>query len=199
MNKILRHVKQKEKRKNIVTSKRFYYVAAAAILIFGLRIGLPALVINEKSHEKGNETAIKEDSTNNAIESGTAKSADTKASPQEAPFEEKSDQSASSNERVSNIAFEYEGVNDTDVTLILSNRSDTEISYSSVYLVEKLIGDDTWQVVCSFDSLVEETLQPSSQGKETLNRLVYHMDTSGTYRLFRNVNKEPYVVEVTIP
>lgn len=190
MRKIIRHVTRKEKFRSIVTNKKkFYYAAAIAILILGLRIGLPSLFINEKSNDMTTEL----DSTIESAESTT-----TETTQDEAVSDSATQQSIAETESQVDSNWSLQSISEEEIILVIENNSINDWYYSGITRIEKM-ENDSLTVIYTNDNVQEDTLLSASKEDEILKRSDYNMNTSGRYILYRIVNGEQITLEIEIP
>lgn len=190
MQKLISRVRRKEKFQIIVRNKKkLSYVAVAAIVILGIRFGMPLILIQEKADEKSVRLESVPAESNEQYEESTHDMAITDTT---------TEQSTSTYGIGDDIGWSIISTSDDSIILLLTNNTADDWDYTDITRIEK-IDEDNVSVVYTNDNLEEKTLIPTANIEETLNRLDYNMNVSGRYVLYRNINKSQITLELDIP
>lgn len=190
MQKLISHVQRKEKFQIIVRNKKkLSYVAVAAVVIFGIRLGMPLTQVHEKADDKSVrlESVPAESSEQYEEESikDSAKSDSTQQSTPTYGIEE-------------DTGWSVIATSEDNVVLLLLNNSANDWYYTGITRIEKMDQGNV-SVVYTNNNLEEKILMPTANIDETLNRSDYNMNESGRYILYRTVNENQITIELEIP
>lgn len=171
--------------------KIYYFVAVAAILILGIRLGFVPL----SSEEKADEMAMPPQSESY---SESADIASTESVPQDTLFDTGSEEKSATTQIESDMAWGFSESSNTEIALILRNNTESSLEYTDITKIERREGNN-FITIYTNNQAKQYTLEPQEHIGESILRADYNMNESGTYRLYRTIQEDEINIEIEIP
>lgn len=195
MKAMIRREKTKEKFKLIYENKRkiYYFAGGVAILILSIKIGTN-FMLSDLAQYDTTEQIRQSDTISMMEDSDTTESMPKDfASGQTLP-----EQSIQEAQNSMNLLWTIEALEENQAVFHLKNDSEEAYSYTDISQIDQY-ENNTWVTVYSNEEMQNHTLAANEEIEEIINLTDYHIEKSGTYRLYRNINKKIVTVDIEIP